>query len=140
MTTPENTLRTARIRGVQRPAIRVPSLVLASVVSLVAMGLGAKAAETLGDEGFVQASAQEPEVSSAGASEEGRGDYRLGPGDRLTIVVVDQKELSGEFIVDGGGSVLLPLAGSASVIGLTLTEAQQLIQERFADGVLVHRP
>ena len=137
MTTPENTLRTARIRGVQRPAIRVPALVLASVVSLVAMGLGAKAAETLGDEGSVQASAHEPKVSSAGASEESPGDYRLGPGDRLTIVVVDQKELSGEFIVDGGGSVLLPLAGSASVIGLTLTEAQQLIQERFADGVLV---
>lgn len=137
MTTPENTLRTARIRGLQRPAIRVPALVLASVVSLVAMGLGAKAAETLRDEGSVQASAQEPKASSAGASEENPGDYRLGPGDLLTIVVVDQKELSGEFIVDGGGSVLLPLAGSASVIGLTLTEAQQLIQERFADGVLV---
>ncbi len=51
--------------------------------------------------------------------------------------MVDQPQLSGEFIVDGGGSILLPLAGSVSVSGLTLAEAQQLIQERFADGVLV---
>ena len=49
----------------------------------------------------------------------------------------DQPELSGEFIVDGGGGILLPLAGSVSLSGLTLAEAQQLIQERFADGVLV---
>jgi polysaccharide export outer membrane protein len=83
----------------------------------------------------VQSSAKgdEPELSSAGAL----ADYRLAPGDRLTIVVVDQPQLSGEYIVDGGGSVLLPMAGSASVSGLTLTEAQQLIRDRFADGVLV---
>ncbi len=45
MTNPENTLRTPRIRDVQRPAIRVLALVIGSVVSLVAMGFGAKAAE-----------------------------------------------------------------------------------------------
>ena len=64
-------------------------------------------------------------------------DYRLAPGDRLTIVVYDQPQLSGQFIVDGGGGILLPLAGGVSLSGLTLAEAQQLIQDRFADGVLV---
>ena len=64
-------------------------------------------------------------------------DYRLAPGDRLTIVVYDQPQLSGQFIVDGGGGILLPLAGAVSLSGLTLAEAQQLIQDRFADGVLV---
>ena len=49
----------------------------------------------------------------------------------------DQPQLSGQFIVDGGGGVLLPLAGSVSLSGLTLAEAQKLIQDRFADGVLV---
>ena len=49
----------------------------------------------------------------------------------------DQPQLSGQFIVDGGGGVLLPLAGGVSLTGLTLAEAQKLIQDRFADGVLV---
>ena len=64
------------------------------------------------------------------------GDYHLAPGDNLTIVVFDQPQLSGDFIVDGGGAVLLPLVGSVSVEGLTLSDAQQLIQDRLADGVL----
>ena len=64
-------------------------------------------------------------------------DYRLAPGDRLTIVVYDQPQLSGQFIVDGGGGVLLPLAGGVGLTGLTFAEAQKLIQDRFADGVLV---
>jgi polysaccharide export outer membrane protein len=51
--------------------------------------------------------------------------------------VYDQAQLSGEFIIDGGGGILLPLAGPVSLSGLTLAEAQQLIQDRFADGVLV---
>ena len=64
-------------------------------------------------------------------------DYRLAPGDRLTIVVYDQPQLSGQFIVDGGRGLLLPLAGAVSLSGLTLAEAQKRIQDQFADGVLV---
>ena len=89
----------------------------------------AKAPDTPGD---VQASANVDEEAS-GLSK----DYRLAPGDRLNILVYDQPQLSGEFIIDGGGGILLPLAGAVSLSGLTLAEAQQLIQERFADGVLV---
>jgi hypothetical protein len=66
------------------------------------------------------------------------GEYRLAPGDRLKIVVFDQEQLSGEFIVDGTGGILLPVVGPVGVAGLTMPEAQQLIQERLADGVLVH--
>ena len=89
----------------------------------------AKAPDTQGD---VQASAKIDEEAS-GLSK----DYRLAPGDRLTIAVYDQPQLSGQFIVDGGGGILLPLAGAVSLSGLTLAEAQKLIQDRFADGVLV---
>jgi polysaccharide export outer membrane protein len=66
------------------------------------------------------------------------GEYRLAPGDKLTVVVFDQAQLSGDFVINGAGQVLLPLAGSVTVAGLSLGEAQQLIQERFADGILVH--
>ena len=66
------------------------------------------------------------------------GEYRLAPGDRLKIVVFDQEQLSGEFIVDGTGGILLPVVGPVGVAGLTVPAAQQLIQERLADGVPVH--
>jgi polysaccharide export outer membrane protein len=51
--------------------------------------------------------------------------------------VHDQPQLSGQFMVDGGGGILLPLAGSVDLSGLTIAEAQKLIQDKFADGVLV---
>ena len=106
---------------------RVALLVAASMVAFTPSL--AKEPDTQGD---VQASAKIDEEAS-GLSK----DYRLAPGDRLTIVVYDQPQLSGQFDVDGGGGILLPLAGAVSLSGLTLAEAQQLIQDRFADGVLV---
>ena len=66
------------------------------------------------------------------------GEYRLARGDRLKIVVFDQQQLSGDFIVDSTGGILLPVVGTVEIAGLTVPEAQQLIQERLADGVLVH--
>ena len=81
-----------------------------------------------------QADAAKP---SSNAPDEALGDYNLAPGDRLTIVVFDEPQLSGDFFVDGGGEVLLPLAGSVRVSGLTLAEAQELIRKQFAKGVLV---
>ena len=97
-----------------------------TILALATMGLGQ-----------AWANADESDTSTVGAPGDAVGDYRLSPGDRLTIVVFDQPQLSGEFIIDGGGGILLPLAGSVSLNGHTLAEAQQLIQERFADGVLV---
>jgi polysaccharide export outer membrane protein len=64
-------------------------------------------------------------------------DYVLAPGDRVAIVVYDQPQLSGDFIIDGGGGIVLPIIGPVSLKGLTLANAQQLIQQRLADGVLV---
>src|SRR5262249_47568763 len=64
-------------------------------------------------------------------------EYRLAPGDTLSIIVFDQAQLSGDFVISVDGQVLLPLAGSVTVAGLKLGEAQQRIQDRFADGILV---
>src|SRR5262245_50975891 len=110
-----------------RATWRVALLVGASIVAFTPSL--AQASDTQSD---VQASAKIDEEAS-GLSK----DYRLAPGDRLTIAVYDQPQLSGQFIVDGGGGILLPLAGAVSLSGLTLAEAQKLIQDRFADGVLV---
>src|SRR5262245_48290180 len=110
-----------------RANLPIAVLVAASMVAFTPSL--AKEPDTQGD---VQASAKIDEETPGLAK-----DYRLAPGDRLTIAVYDQPQLSGQFIVDGGGGILLPLAGAVSLNGLTLAEAQKLIQDRFADGVLV---
>ena len=116
---------------------------VASIVPLVTMDFSVKASEEARGiiPGQASVKADEPETgspeSARGVPEDALGDYRLAPGDRLTIAVFDERQLSGDFFIDGGGEILLPLAGSVRVSGLTLAEAQELIQKQFADGVLV---
>ena len=123
-------LRRLELRGLpSHTNLPIALFVAASMVAFTPTNVVAKAPDTPGD---VQASASVDEEASGRSK-----DYRLAPGDRLNILVYDQPQLSGEFIIDGGGGILLPLAGAVSLSGLTLAEAQQLIEERFADGVLV---
>ena len=65
------------------------------------------------------------------------GAYRLAPGDRITVTVVGQGELSGDYAVDGAGNIVFPLVGSIEVRNLTVTECEHRIVERLADGILV---
>jgi polysaccharide export outer membrane protein len=62
--------------------------------------------------------------------------YKLGPGDRITVTVSGQAELSGDILVDGAGNILMPLIGPIEVKDLTPLECQNLIRDRLADGVL----
>jgi polysaccharide export outer membrane protein len=64
-------------------------------------------------------------------------DYRLAPGDRITVTVFGQMELSGDVLVDGAGTIRLPIIGAVPVLGLTIVETETLIRERLADGILV---
>lgn len=140
MHAPNRNLRTRRISDLCLRASRLFALILvASIVPLVTLGFNVKAEEAAGDHAS-QASAKvdAPQTPSVpGAQNDALGDYRLAPGDRVTIMVFDETQLSGDFYIDGGGEVLLPLAGSVRLSGLTLPEAQEVIQKKFADGVLV---
>jgi exopolysaccharide production protein ExoF len=70
-------------------------------------------------------------------AQDASAEYRLAPGDRLAVVVIGQAELSGDFLIDGAGRILMPLVGSVSVGELTADEIQERLQSRLADGVLV---
>ena len=136
--------RSDRISALCLRASRLFTLFLVvSIVPLVTMDFSAKASEKAGGDrpGQDSIKAYEPHANSAesapGTRDEALGDYRLAPGDRLTIAVFDEPKLSGDFFVDGDGEVLLPVAGSVRIAGLTLAQAQELIQKKFADGVLV---
>ncbi len=63
-------------------------------------------------------------------------EYRLGAGDQLRIIVFGEEDLSGEFVVDGRGTVSLPLIGEIHAGGLTAREFQQAFAEELRDGYL----
>lgn len=62
--------------------------------------------------------------------------YKLGPGDRITVTVFGQAELSGDILIDGAGNIVLPLIGPIEVKDLTTLECQNLVRDRLADGIL----
>jgi protein involved in polysaccharide export with SLBB domain len=64
---------------------------------------------------------------SAGAS----SDYRLGPNDRTRIIVFGQPGLTGEFVLDGDGTLAFPLVGSIPANGMTPRELQQAIATKL---------
>jgi len=71
----------------------------------------------------------------AAAYEYGTG-YRIGAGDRLTIKVVGQPDLSSDYIVDGAGTISFPLINSVTVAGLSAPEVGHIITKRLRNGFL----
>jgi polysaccharide export outer membrane protein len=65
---------------------------------------------------------------------EAREANRFAPGDRITINVFGHTDLSGDFLVDGAGSISLPLVGAISIGGLTVQESEQEIVRRLSNG------
>lgn len=53
--------------------------------------------------------------------------YTLGNGDQLRITVFGQPDLSGQFEVDGTGSISMPLIGQVEAQGLTTPELEKRI-------------
>lgn len=65
-----------------------------------------------------------------------RPEYRLDNGDKLKVTVFGEPELSGEFLVDGTGTVSMPLVGEITVAGNTLREFQRTFEEMLRNGYL----
>lgn len=62
--------------------------------------------------------------------------YRLGAGDKMRIIVFGEPDLSGEFFVDDGGSVDLPLIGDVAAGGRTVADFEKQVIDRFSNGYL----
>lgn len=86
------------------------------------------------------------ETASAGQI----GEYHLGPGDALRVIVFGEEQLSGEFRVDGTGKVAMPLIGEVSAKDRSTRDLEKEITTRLSAGyvkdpkvsveVLNHRP
>ena len=63
---------------------------------------------------------------------------KLQPGDKVTIVVFGENNLSGDYQLDQSGQISLPLAGTVKAQGLTQTELEQALAQKFRSEYLKH--
>lgn len=65
-----------------------------------------------------------------------QGKFALAPGDRLSIVVFEQPDVSGTYFVEPDGNVTLPLLGAITVTGMTTQVLQHELRTRLAAGYI----
>jgi polysaccharide export outer membrane protein len=63
---------------------------------------------------------------------------RLDFGDRVTVTVFGQPDMSGTFQINGDGNIELPMVGAVQVGDQTVEQAKERIKERLASGYLLH--
>jgi len=61
------------------------------------------------------------------------GSYRLDTGDQLRVVVFNQEQLSGEYVVGGDGTISMPLVGGVPARGLTSSELEASLVQRLSE-------
>jgi polysaccharide export outer membrane protein len=59
-------------------------------------------------------------------------DYRLGPGDEITLVVTGDVELIYDLVVAREGFIVIPSVGRVTVAGLTLEQTKARLNQRLA--------
>ena len=79
----------------------------------------------------VCANAQAPKGIASEVAE-----YRLGPGDTVSVKVFQEADLTGEYFVGPNGEISMPLAGSIQVAGLTTTELAAAVADRLSNGYI----
>jgi polysaccharide biosynthesis/export protein len=64
------------------------------------------------------------------------GDYEIGSGDVLKVVVIGQTQMTGDFAVDPEGMVNFPILGKLKASQHTTLELERKITTLLADGIL----
>ncbi len=76
--------------------------------------------------------------SNVQASNEGLSNYRLGSGDKISITVFDEKELSlGKIRLSDAGTISYPMLGEIKILGLTVSQLEKLITNQLKGRYLV---
>ena len=74
----------------------------------------------------------------AAESEQARANYQLGPGDKLSVTVFDQAELSGKYTINGAGQFVMPFIDEVQAEGLTIPELSELIVSKLKPDYLIN--
>lgn len=81
---------------------------------------------------------KEPGPAGATESDDIEELYRLGAGDKLKIITFGEEDLSGEFEIEGSGSISFPLIGEVKAGGKTLREFEKLLSNSLEEGYLIN--
>ena len=106
------------------PAVAALTLLLAACSGTSNPGLGG-ATSAVGEQSYAVAT-DAPKTS----------ELRLEAGDKLRITVFGEDKLTGDYQVDTGGYVALPLAGSIKAAGLTPPELEKALEKQFRGSYL----
>ncbi len=63
-------------------------------------------------------------------------EYKLGTGDKVRVLIFNEPTLSGEFAVNSGGALSLPLIGDVVAAGKTTSALKSQIEAGLANGYL----
>jgi polysaccharide export outer membrane protein len=109
-------------------------------VSAVAQGQLPTPAQKPVEPVFPAAMPAPSQTEASPAVDESAPDSRLGTGDLLDISVYNVPELNTKSRLGNNGDVYLPLIDYVHLAGLTVAEAQALIEKRLSDGGFVKNP
>lgn len=59
-------------------------------------------------------------------------EYKVGPGDKLRVMVFGQPDMSGEYQVDGAGNIAFPLIGGVEAGGKSAPELETTMQDQLS--------
>ena len=75
-------------------------------------------------------------AATSGAQSADLSDYRLGPSDRVRLIVFQEEDLSGTFAISADGKISLPLVGPVTAADKTIEEFRADLEALLSDGYL----
>lgn len=79
-----------------------------------------------------------PTLAQTNDCKQGSPGYRLGAGDKIRVVVLQDTEFSGDYEVNAAGGISARMLGPIQVVGLTVAEVEEMLRERYrSQGYLV---
>ena len=83
-----------------------------------------------GHDVFTRASSQFQPLTSGPVSD----DYRVGPGDRMVLMLTGEVELAHDLVVTREGFVVVPEVGRISIANLTMSQARTMLRARLGQS------
>jgi polysaccharide export outer membrane protein len=87
---------------------------------------------------IVQEAAAGGSSAGAGIAAGDRATNKLGPNDKVRIIVFGQPTLTGEYTLDGNGVLAFPLIGNIPASGSTTAELQKAIAAKLEPEYLIN--
>ena len=95
-------------------------------------------ASTLLSATFFAKAADQPTIQNQSTKSYDDEEYKLGSGDKLRITVFNQEQLSGEYTINGGGLIALPLIGDINAKDLSVKQVEQAIANKLKPDYLLN--